>query len=204
MNILAHLYLSGESKEVMLGNFIADFVNGEEAAEYQRPIYLGILLHREIDRFTNSHLLFSQSKKKLWQRHRHYSSVIVDIFYDHFLAKNWLDYSSIELQKFSDHAYSTLQGFEESLPAKAKYVLPHMISNNWLVNYAKLDGINRAMQGLARRASFQSEMAKALEDLENHYDSFERDFTAFFPDLVSHSKIHLINLTDTEISHQKN
>ena len=188
----------------MLGNFIADFVNGEEAAEYQRSIYLGILLHREIDRFTNNHYLFTQSKKRLWQRHRHYSAVIVDIFYDHFLAKNWRDYSNIDLQKFADHAYSTLRDFGDGLPAKAKYVVPHMITNNWLVNYAKLDGINRAMQGLARRASFQSEMAKAIEDLENHYDSFETDFTSFFPDLVSHSKTYLSNLIEKEISQQKN
>ena len=204
MNILAHFYLSGDSDQIMVGNFIADFVNGEEALAYQRRIYLGILLHREIDRFTNNHHLFSQSKKRLWQRHRHYSAVIVDIFYDHFLAKNWRDYSNIELQKFADHAYSTLRDFEDGLPAKAKYVVPHMITNNWLVNYAKLDGINRAMQGLARRASFQSEMAKAIEDLENHYDSFESDFTAFFPDLISHAKTHLINLLDKEISHQRN
>lgn len=190
---MAHLYLSGDSDQVILGNFIADFLKGKEAESYQRDIYLGILLHREIDSFTDRHRQVAESKQRLWQRHRHYSSVIVDIFYDHFLAKNWHEYSITPLEDFASHAYSTIQRFDILLPKKVKQVLPHMVANNWLVNYGKLEGINRAMQGMARRASFQSEMASAIEDLQKDYQSFENDFRKFFPELARHCRTYLRN-----------
>lgn len=198
MNFLAHLYLSGDSDQVMLGNFIADFIKGKEAESYQRDVYLGILLHREIDFFTDRHRQVAESKQRLWQRHRHYSSVIVDIFYDHFLAKTWHEYSITPLEDFACHAYSTIQRFDNLLPQKVKQVLPHMIVNNWLVNYGKLEGINRAMQGIARRASFPSEMAGAIEDLQKDYERFENDFRIFFPELATHSRTCLRKLEDTD------
>lgn len=203
MNFLAHLYLSGDSDQVILGNFIADFVKGEEAESYQRGVYLGILLHREIDFFTDRHRQVAESKRRLWKRHRHYSSVIVDIFYDHFLAKNWHEYSSSPLENFATFAYSTIQRFDFLLPSKAKKVVPNMVANNWLVNYGNLEGINRAMQGMARRASFESEMASAIEDLQKDYRNFENDFRKFFPQLTEHSTTYLSKLHDTDFSLQK-
>jgi acyl carrier protein phosphodiesterase len=199
MNFLAHLYLSCGSEQIMVGNFLADFVKAKETESYQRDICLGILLHREIDSFTNKHRQFAKSKKRLWQRHRHYSSVIVDIFYDHFLAKNWQNYSTISLEEFAHQAYAAIQRFEMILPQKARRVLPHMIANNWLTNYRKLEGIDRAMQGMARRASFPSEMSSAIEDLQNDYEGFENDFREFFPDLTAHSKAYLYSILKTDI-----
>ncbi len=187
MNFLAHAYLSGDSDQVMLGNFIADFVKGNVAESCQRNVYKGILLHREIDFFTDRHRLFIKSKQRLWPKHRHYSSVIVDIFYDHFLAKNWQEYSTTPLHDFARHVYSTMQRFDGLLPLKAKQVLPRMIADNWLVNYQHLEGIKRAMQGMARRASFRSEMAWATGDLQKDYEKFENDFREFFPELAGHA-----------------
>jgi len=203
MNFLAHLYLSGDSDQVMLGNFITDFIKGKVAESYQGDVCLGILLHREIDSFTDRHPQVAESKQRLWQRHRHYSAVIVDIFYDHFLAKNWAQYSLTSLEDFACHAYSTIQCFDNLLPPRAKQVLPHMIANNWLVNYGKLEGINRAMQGMARRASFQSSMESAIEDLENDYESFEEDFGNFFPELAAHSITYLQKLKNTDLFRQR-
>jgi acyl carrier protein phosphodiesterase len=188
MNFLAHLYLSQGSDQIMVGNFIADFVKADATISYQKEIKLGIHFHRGIDSFTNKHSLFALSKQRLWHRHRHYSSVIVDIFYDHFLAKNWDKYSHIPLEEFARRSYATIQRFDNILPQQAKRVLPHMIANNWLVNYKKLTGIDRAMQGMARRASFPSAMAGAIEDLQKDYDNFEKDFREFFPDLTAHSE----------------
>lgn len=200
MNFLAHLYLSDDSDQIMLGNFIADFTKGKDTASYEREIYLGILLHREIDSFTDQHRQVARSKQLLWPRHRHYSSVIVDIFYDHFLAKNWDEYSIIPLEKFAQHVYTTLQHSLKMLPEKAQQVLPYMMANNWLVNYRKLEGINRAMQGMARRASFPSEMAGAVEDLETDYEKYEDDFKKFFPELTTHSRAYLKKITDKDFS----
>jgi len=199
MNFLAHLYLSRNSEQIMVGNFIADFIKGTAENSYQREINLGIRLHREIDSFTNKHHKFAESKQRLWRRHRHYSSVIVDIFYDHFLAKNWDEYSTTPLTKFASRAYSTIQRFDNILPQKARRVLPHMRTYNWLVNYQKLTGIDRAMQGMARRASFPSEMAGAIEDLQKDYASFENDFREFFPDLAAHSKNYLSKFADRNL-----
>lgn len=198
MNFLAHLYLSGDSDQVMIGNFITDFIKGKDVESYQREFYLGILLHREIDSFTDRHPLVAESKQRLWQRHRHYSSVIVDIFYDHFLAKNWPEYSNTSLEDFACHFYSTIQRFGNVLPQKAKQVIPHMIANNWLVNYAKLEGVNRAMQGMAKRATFQSSMESAINDLQQDYEKFAKDFRNFFPELAAHSINCLRRLEDTK------
>lgn len=200
---MAHLYLSGDSDQVILGNFIADFVKGNAAEYYQKEIFQGILLHREIDFFTDRHPQVAKSKQRLWRKHRHYSSVIVDIFYDHFLAKNWHDYSRSQLEDFARHVYSTLQRCDDLLPDRAKQLLPHMVADNWLVNYGKLEGINRAMQGMAKRASFRTEMASALKDLQKDYQKFGNDFRIFFPDLVAHSSEYLSKLRDTSTHHQE-
>jgi acyl carrier protein phosphodiesterase len=203
MNFLAHAYLSGDSDQVLLGNFIADFVKGKAAGSCQKNVYKGILLHREIDFFTDRHRRFVESKQRLWSKHRHYSSVIVDIFYDHFLAKNWQEYSTTPLHDFARHVYSTMQRFDALLPLKAKQVLPRMIADNWLVNNQHLDGINRAMQGMARRASFRSEMARATDDLQKDYSKFENDFRQFFPELARHATNCLRNLENLHFLAQK-
>lgn len=197
MNFLAHFYLSHNSDKIMLGNFIADFVNGEEAASYEQEIFRGILLHREIDSFTDRHPQVARSKKLLWPRHRHYSSVIVDIFCDHFLAKNWEEYSDIPLDTFASRIYSILERSEHLLPYKAREVLPRIIAHNWLVNYRKMEGIDRAMQGMARRASFPSKMKSAVDDLRDNYDEFENAYRIFFPQLIAHTRDFLTKHTDT-------
>lgn len=198
MNFLAHAYLSGDLDQVMLGNFIADFIKGKVAASCQKNIHKGILLHREIDFFTDRHRRFVKSKQRLWPRHGHYSSVIVDIFYDHFLARNWQEYSTTPLHDFAAHVYAVMQRFDALLPPRAKQVLPRMIADNWLVNYQHLEGINRAMQGMARRASFRSEMARAIDDLVEDYEKFENDFREFFPELADHATSCLHKLLDAD------
>lgn len=198
MNFLAHFYLSGDSEAVMFGNFIADFIKGIGVESYQGDVCRGIILHREIDAFTDRHRQVAQSKRRLWQRHRHYSAVIVDIFYDHFLARNWQEYSTIPLADFARHAYCAIQRFDTMLPPRAKQTLPRMMANNWLVNYGRLEGIDRAMQGMAGRACFPSSMAGAIADLQKDYVGFERDFRKFFPELVTHSQTRLQVLTDSD------
>ena len=188
MNLLAHFYRSHNSEPIMVGNFIADFINGEEAAAYPRDIFQGIILHREIDSFTDRHPQVAKSKKLLWPRHRHYSPVIVDIFYDHFLARNWDEYSTLSLPEFADRVYTTLEKSRHLLPRRASEVLPRIITHNWLVGYRELEGIDRAMQGMARRASFPSQMGSAIEDLRVHYDDLAKSFRSFFPELIAHTK----------------
>ena len=184
MNFLAHLYLSGDNHKIMLGNFIGDFVKGRNALEQFDPeIIRGIELHRAIDEFTDSHPIVTVSKNRLRPKYRHYSGVIVDVFYDHFLARNWDTYHPELLPDFADKAYDVIQSHDPILPKEVKFMMPYMIKGNWLVNYAKTEGIHRALSGMARRTPYESKMEQSVEDLKKNYAEFSQEFATFFPTL---------------------
>src|SRR5690242_14530239 len=182
MNFLAHLYLSGDDPKIMVGNFIGDFVKGRNAMEQFEPtIIRGIELHRAIDEFTDSHPIVTESKNRLRPKYRHYSGVIVDVFYDHFLARNFDHYSNELLPDFADQAYDTILSFDSILPTDVKYMMPYMIKGNWLVSYAKPEGIHKALSGMARRTPYESKMDEATIDLVASYELFKTEFDNFFP-----------------------
>jgi acyl carrier protein phosphodiesterase len=184
MNFLAHLYLSNNQPKVMVGNFIGDFVKGKNLASRFEPIVVtGIELHRGIDHFTDTHKIVQQSKKRLFGKYRHYSGVLVDVFYDHFLSSKWNTYSNIPVETFAENAYKTIRDHDALLPDEVKGFLPYMIEQNWLVAYGTLDGIFQALTGIGKRTPYISNMPEAVKDLEEHYDLFAEDFAAFFPQL---------------------
>ncbi len=188
MNFLAHLYLSGKDPKRMLGNFIGDFVKGKEIDLLEPKIANGVRLHRLIDEFTDLHPVVSESKDRLRGKYRHYAGVIVDIYYDHFLAALWLDYHSLSLEDYAKHAYDVLRTNWDILPPKAQFMFPYMEKANWLVSYSQISGIERAMKGMARRTRFYSKMEESTQDLEKHYLAFQTEFQLFFPDLVNFVK----------------
>ena len=192
MNFLAHLYLSGNDPEIMIGNFIGDFVRGRHVHEQFKPnIALGIELHREIDEFTDSHLVVRESKKRLRPKYRHYAPVIVDMFYDHFLAARWLDYHIQPLPAFAAYAYAQLKEHEPILPERVVQMMPYLVKGNWLVSYAQLEGIHRALTVMSRRTPFDSKMDEAVFDLEKSYAEFESEFMLFFPELKQMSELFI-------------
>ena len=191
MNFLAHAYLSGNSEDLLIGNFIADAVKGSAINEYSGTIKHGILMHRSIDTFTDTHAVVHQSIERLRPNYHKYAGVLVDIFYDHFLAKNWNEHSTLELKTFTTKVYSVMQTNYALLPQRSQQMLPYMIRYDWLTNYAKLEGIQKVLIGMSRRTSFVSNMEKAIPDLEKDYDLFENEFRAFFPELVEHSKTYI-------------
>ncbi|GAA5039568.1 ACP phosphodiesterase [Marivirga lumbricoides] len=186
MNFLAHLYLSNNNSELAIGNFIADFIKGSGFEDYSDTIKTGILLHRSIDEYTDNHPIVLKSKKRLQPIYRHYSGVIVDIYYDHFLALDWYKYSSIELRKFVDNHYELLTKQKAILPKRTQHMLPHMIAHDWLFNYQFFDGIQRVMQGMASRTKFNSKMDQSINELKLYHDEFRIEFHEFFPDLIQH------------------
>lgn len=189
MNFLAHLYLSGDNTSVMLGNFIGDFVKGKNLIEKVGPeMAKGIELHREIDFFTDQHPIVRESKKRLRPKYRHYSGVIVDVFYDHYLAKNWNDYHHQLLPDYADRVYNLIQKNNALLPERVNMMMPYMIKGNWLVNYATLDGIHRALSGMTRRTPYESKMDESISDLKENYEEFKTEFITFFPELRKHCK----------------
>ncbi len=188
MNFLAHIYLSFDNPEITLGNFFADHIRGNKYKHFPEKIQKGILLHREIDTFTDSHPIAKQSSKRLHKNYSHYSRVIVDIFYDHFLAKNWQDYSKVPLDEFVENFYDLLEDNYTILPLATQRMMPYMITDNWLLSYANLDGISKVLAGMNRRTKNKSKMNFAILDLEEHYSAFENEFTLFFEELITFSK----------------
>jgi acyl carrier protein phosphodiesterase len=183
LNFLAHIYLSGDSEDLITGNFIADFVKGSQLSRFSPGVINGIRLHRSIDAYTDAHPVVRQSKERLSARYRKYAPVILDIFYDHFLAADWCRYSDTELGEFAAWFYRVISLRMEMLPERAQTMLPYMIHHNWLVSYANVQGIQKVLQGMSRRARFVSGMETAADELVMHYGEFREEFGLFFPDL---------------------
>jgi len=183
MNFLAHIYLSGDSDELKIGNFIADAIKGKKYENYPTKIQQGILLHRQIDTFTDKDPTVRISKNRLHHRYRHYDGVIIDILYDHYLAKNWSNYSQVPLNEYVQYFYNLLESNYDILPEKIQHFLPYMTRGNWLYNYKSIEGIKKVLQGMDKRTENKSQMYLAIEDLTLHYSEFENDFTLFFKKL---------------------
>lgn len=183
MNFLAHIYLSGQDEELMIGNFIADFIRGNDFKMFPKRVKKGIRLHRMIDTYTDQHPIFRESKKRLRPKYDKVSGIIVDIYYDHFLAVNWYRYSDVPLPEYAHNFYQLLLNNKAMLPEKVQHFLPFMISNNWLVNYANFKGVARTFDGMSKRASFISDVKHADQDLKKDYDKYHAEFRLFFRDL---------------------
>ena len=194
MNFLAHIYLSGNNDMITIGNFMADGIKGESYKKYPNDIQKGILLHREIDTFTDAHPIVRQSTKRLHENYSHYSGVIVDILYDHFLAKNWSTYSSVSLENYVESFYNVLEKHFEILPLRIQRLMPYMIADNWLLNYSKIEGIQRVLDGMNRRIKHKSRMNEATKELKKFYIEFEEEFTLFFEELIIFSSKKLIEI----------
>ena len=194
MNFLAHIYLSFGDDDITLGNFIADSIRGNKYRHLPERVQKGILLHRDIDTYTDAHEIPKISSKRLHKNYSHYSRVIVDIFYDHFLAKNWSAYSKVPLEVFVENFYDLLEDNYGILPNGVKRMMPYMIADNWIYNYSKMEGIGRVLSGMNRRTKNRSNMNFAILDLEEHYEAFESEFTSFFDELIIFSKQKYISL----------
>ncbi len=197
MNFLAHIYLSGDNKDVAIGNFIADGIRGKDYKKYKKDVQTGILLHRQIDTFTDSHATVRQSTKRLHENYGHYSGVIVDILYDHFLAKNWKHYSNVPLIEYIDRFYDILKVNFSELPMRIQKMMPYMIADNWLASYATIEGIAKVLEGMNRRTKNKSHMNLAVNELQEFYDEFEDEFTRFFEELIAFSNSKLIEIQES-------
>lgn len=183
MNFLAHIYLSGDDDLIRIGNFMADGIRGKSYEDYPEKLKIGILLHRFIDSFTDAHPIVRESTKRLHSKYHHYSGVAVDMFYDHFLAKNWSKYSDEPLEEFVQKFYTSLQDNYDLLSDKTKHLLPYMIEYNWLWNYQFLDGLEDILKQMDHRTLYKSKLSYSIQDLKQNYDAFEAEFFPFFEEL---------------------
>lgn len=192
MNFLAHLYLA-KNRQGAIGNFIADAVKGKQYLHLPLGIQKGIIHHRAIDTYTDQHPIVRQSKQRLDPKYRHFKGIIIDILYDHFLAKNWNKYSAISLNRYSQNHYQLLDDNFEILPKQTQQFLPYMKEQNWLYNYRTIEGISKILWGMNKRTRGISQMDLAKEDLQKNYQEFEADFTVFFKELTVFSNLFLNN-----------
>lgn len=189
MNFLAHLFLSGPAAAptypgILLGQFIADSVPGKQLENYPPAVQTGIRLHRAIDTFTDQHPVVRRSTQRLREAgYGKYAGVISDMFLDHFLARNFTEFSTETLAGFTRRVYAVLRTHEAEMPPRVQQFFPHLVQHNWLLGYAETEGIRRALSGLSRRASAGSGMETAANELQTNYAAYEADFRAFFPEL---------------------
>ena len=184
MNFLAHVYLSRDDEELLVGQMLGDFLEPGWRERLPPRIRQGVELHQQVDRFTDAHPVFAVSRRRLGPRFRLYSGVLVDVFYDHFLACNWARYHPERpLDEFSREVYATLERHGDVLTGRFLRVLPFMREHDWLASYACLESVDRALAGISRRLSRANPLAEGGEALRQHYAALEGDFRAFFPDL---------------------
>ncbi len=186
MNYLAHFFLAGNDEGLIVGNLLADFIKGNKYLELPEPFQRGVILHRSIDAFTDNHADVEKTKVRLRAKYRKYAPVISDVFYDYILGDNWHDYSGISLKMFTKNIYDTLKKHQHSFPLPAQMTLSYMSKNDWLYHYSTFFGIEMALKGLSRRATFDTNMHEAIEDLKRDRALIESDFRPFFSDLMKH------------------
>ena len=189
MNYLAHLYLSGNNHEIMIGNFIADHVKGKQIELFVEEIVKGIKLHRLIDEFTDTHKVVEQSKIRLRSEFGKYSPVIVDVFYDHYLAIKWEQYHHEDLSLYADNFYTLLNNNHHRLPMRTQQMIQYMIPQNWLLNYKTIAGINKTLTGMSKRTKFESKMDVAAIYLDRYYSEFENEFNEYFEELRTYVSV---------------
>ena len=179
MNYLVHLYLAGEDPELQLGGLMGDFVKGPIPADYPERLALGLRLHRRIDSLAQNSPHTRLSRQRLHSKFGHGRGIIVDIFYDHFLASSWADYSSEPLANYADKVYQLLQQRDAELPADLQRVAARMIEHNWLVSYQHRWVVGRALKQIAKRLSRPLPLAEGIDDLAAHDALFRQDFKGF-------------------------
>ncbi|MFQ3297012.1 MAG: acyl carrier protein phosphodiesterase [Patiriisocius sp.] len=197
MNFLAHLYLSKNDTNIMIGNFIADHIRGNNYEAFSKEIQQGIFLHRAIDTYTDTHEVVRKSKRRLHARYRHYDGVIIDIFYDYFLAKNWASYSETPLDVYTSSVNKLFDEIKLDLPLKSQQFIKYMIEYNILFNYKNKDGIEKVLNGMNQRTKGKSQMNLAIEDLHQLEQELEQDFAVFFKDLIRHTNQKLKEIKST-------
>ena len=188
MNYLAHSFLSFNKPEIIIGNFIADSIQGNHFEGLTDGIIRGIALHRKIDVFTDTHPIFLTSKYRFTKDFGKYNGVLMDIFYDHYLAKNFDKYSDIGLQEHSTNIYDLLRDKYNYLPESAKRFYGYMTERNVLVHYSSLQGIETVLEHLSHRIRHRYQLNLAMPILVEQYDEIEQEFFAFFDEIITFCK----------------
>ncbi|EJM64758.1 hypothetical protein PMI30_03564 [Pseudomonas sp. GM50] len=182
MNYLAHLHLGGQRPGQMLGSLYGDFVKGRLQGQFDPEIEAAIQLHRSIDVFTDRHPLVDIALSRFSLTRRRYAGIVLDVFFDHCLARDWTLYADQPLEQFTAHVYRVLSA-EPQLPERLARIAPHMVANDWLGSYQEFEVLEQVLRGISRRLTRPEELAGAMEELRRLYEPLSEDFRLFYPQL---------------------
>lgn len=200
MNFLAHLYLSGNDNDILIGNFIADSVKGKAYQNFRPKIQQGIILHRKIDELTDNHIITKDLASLFKPGYQKYSGIVIDIFYDHFLSKNWNKFSEIKLENFIKRCHKVLLLNLAILPSKVQGFLPIMIATNRLMSYSKIEGLKTSLERMAKYTSLPEASNFAIKTLNANYDYFNKSFLSFFEDIIQQVEIEYKTIVEQFIN----
>ncbi len=189
MNYLAHAFLSGNNNNLLIGNFIADHVRGNNFDVFTKEIVEGIYLHRRIDSFTDAHPLFKESKRFFYDGYERYSGILVDIYFDHLLAKNFRTYSEVSLENFSANVYKVYSAHERLLPRSSSSFLDYVLKNNIYASYAKELGIQQVLYHLSHRIRHGVILSDSFTLFTKHQAALEQNFEIFFKEAIREFKV---------------
>jgi acyl carrier protein phosphodiesterase len=182
MNYLAHLHLGGQRPGQMLGSLYGDFVKGRLQGQFDPEIEAAIQLHRSIDVFTDRHPLVDIALSRFSITRRRYAGIVLDVFFDHCLARDWTLYADQPLEQFTAHVYRVLSA-EPQLPERLARIAPHMVANDWLGSYQEFEVLEQVLRGISRRLTRPEELAGAMQELRRLYEPLSEDFRLFYPQL---------------------
>lgn len=186
MNYLAHLYLSPDDDLSRLGNVMGDFVRDVELDSLPEPVRQGIRMHQAIDVYTDSHPIIRNLRKNFSEERRRFSGIALDVVFDHFLIRHWEQFEQVDLDDYVEGCYDALWRQRELMPERMEVVVSWMISRNWIKSYEALDGVGRALDGLAGRLRMKHNFYGVIDELETNYSEIESGFLQFFPQLQEH------------------
>ncbi|WP_137974391.1 ACP phosphodiesterase [Pseudomonas sp. F(2018)] len=182
MNYLAHLHLGGDAPQQLLGSLYGDFVKGPLAGRFPAEIEAAIQLHRRIDAFTDRHPLIEQARSRFPAERRRTSGILLDLFFDHCLARDWAEFADEPLAQFTGRVYRVLAAQPE-LPERLAYIAPRMAAQDWLGSYRDFAVLEQVLLGMSRRLSRPQMLAGAMGELERLYEPLSADFREFYPEL---------------------
>ncbi len=182
MNYLAHCYFSTGTQNSLYGNVLGDFVKGHNHGFLEQEITDGIALHRAIDKFTDNHPTVRKSKHRISDKRKRFAGIMIDVFYDHFLAMHWEKFSPYDFDTQINEWYSTLNAETNiELPERMKIMISQLTKHDWFSGYKTQDGISASIDGISRRIRFENTLAGGGIELVQNYSLLENDFLEFFP-----------------------
>ena len=188
MNFVAHQYLSFKQQSLQIGNLLGETVKGKQYLDFPDDIQKGILLHRSIDTFTDSHEIVKQSSRYFHETQHKFAPIIVDVIYDYFLIKHWNDFSDTPYQKFKLDCYQLFKNEYDTFPKKLQETIFYLLKYDWFENYSTIEGVQKTLKGIGSRAKFENNLHQIIPEFEQYYSMLEKDFLQFFPLLQTHCK----------------